>query len=153
MAATIQVVLQQSVESLGGGGDVVKVRPGFARNYLIPRGLAVPATKGNLARISELKAAADAAARKEAEEAKALAERLEATSVKLSRAVGAENKMYGSVTSKDIEEAFAQEGVTFDRRHLQLPEPIKALGLHEVPIKLAGGVSATLRVEVIKQAG
>lgn len=151
MATPIHVVLQHDVDNLGQSGDVVRVRPGYARNFLIPRGLAVPASAGNLARIDELKRSAASRAARELEVARDLAKRLEATSVKIARAVGEENKMYGSVTSRDIEEAYRQLGLEIDRKKIRLAEPIKQLGLAEVPVKLHGDITATLRVEVVKQ--
>lgn len=150
MASQIRVVLQQDVDNLGAGGEVVQVRPGFARNYLIPRGLAMPATKGNLARVEDLKRQAATRAAEALEAAKQLKGKLEAISVKLERAVGEEAKMYGSVTGKDIEEAYAAQGLVIDRRKVQLAEPIKGLGLSEVKVKLHHDVTATLRVEVVK---
>jgi large subunit ribosomal protein L9 len=152
MATAIKVVLQQDVDNLGTSGEVVRVRPGYARNFLIPRGLAAPATERNLARVDELKKAAADRAAKVLEAAKATAQKLEAARVKLERAVGEENKMYGSVTTKDIEEAYAAIGIEIDRRKVLLPEPIKTLGLHEVGIKLHGDVTAQLRVEVVKKS-
>lgn len=151
MAAPIKVVLQEDVQHLGASGDVVRVRPGYARNFLIPRGMAVIATKANVARIEEVKRLAAIRAEKALEAAKVLATKLEATAVKLQRAVGAENKMYGSVTSKDIEEAFAGIGFELDRKNIELADPIKTLGLHDVPVKLHTTVKATLKVEVTKQ--
>ncbi len=151
MAHPIKVVLQSEVEHLGNSGDVVKVRPGFARNFLIPRGLAAPATSGNLARVDELKAKAAERAAQVKADAEALKTKLEAVSIKVSRQVGEENKMYGSVTSRDIEEEYASaHGLKFDRRKLQLAEPIRELGLSEVPLQLHHDVVAKLRVEVIK---
>jgi large subunit ribosomal protein L9 len=150
VATQIRVVLQEDVENLGSGGEVVRVRPGFARNYLIPRGLAAPATTGNLARVEELRKLAAARAAETLAAAKSLKDKLEKSSVKLERAVGAESKMYGSVTAKDIEEAYAAEGLVIDRRKLTLADPIKELGLHEVGVKLHADVTATLRVEVVK---
>lgn len=150
MANQIQVVLQQDVDNLGSGGEVVAVRPGYARNYLIPRGLAMPATKGNLARIEDLKRQATARAADELEAAEQLKAKLEATSVKLERSVGEEARMYGSVTSKDIEEAYAAQGLKIDRRKIELAEPIKTLGLSDVKVKLHPQVEANLAVEVVK---
>ena len=150
MATQIHVVLQQDVQNLGKSGDLVRVRPGYARNFLIPRGFAAPATAGNLARIEDLRQKARARAAKELTAAQETAKKLESVSVKIARAVGEENKMYGSVTSKDIEEAFAAIGVELDRKKITLADPIKTLGLSEVPIKLHHDVTATLRVEVIK---
>lgn len=152
MATPIQVVLQNEVEHLGQSGDVVRVRPGYARNYLIPRGLAALATAGNLARVEELKAQARERAAQARVEAEGLKKQLEAVSVKISRQVGAGNKMYGSVTARDIEEAYQEShNLRFDRRKLQLSEPIRQLGLSEVPLQLHPDVTALLRVEVVIQ--
>ena len=151
MANAIRVVLQDDVVNLGTSGDVVRVRPGYARNYLIPRGLAALATEAALARVQELKRQAEERVKERLGEAQALKVKLEATSIKLERSVGEENKMYGSVTVKDIEEAYQQLGVEVDRRKVLLAEPIKSLGLHEVSVKLHPEVSAQLRVEVVKK--
>jgi large subunit ribosomal protein L9 len=151
MATATKVLLQADVDNLGSGGEIVRVRPGFARNFLLPRGLAVPATAGNLARVEDLKKAA--AGRKQAEmvEAQEVAKKLEGSSVKITRAAGEGDKMFGSVTSKDIGDAFEKIGVTIDRKRIQLPEPIKTLGTFEVPLKLHGSVTVTLKVEVAKK--
>jgi len=151
MATPIKVVLQKEVDKLGHGGDVVRVRPGFARNFLVPRGMAVLATESNLKRVDELRRAAVAQANKALAEAKELQHKIEAVAVKIERAVGEEGKMYGSVTARDIELAFAAAGVTLDRKKLVLVEPLKTLGLAEVPIKLHPDVVAKLRVEVVKK--
>jgi large subunit ribosomal protein L9 len=152
MATPIKVVLQKDVDNLGNGGDVVRVRPGYARNYLIPRGLAVPATSANLLRVDELKKAAQVLAQKTLAEAKEQQQKIEAVAVKIERAVGDEGKMYGSVTARDIEMAYAAAGVTLDRKRILLPEPLKTLGLSEVQIRLHPEVNAKLRVEVVKKA-
>ena len=151
MATPIQVVLQREVHNLGESGDVVRVRPGYARNFLYPRQLALPASSGNLARVEEFKRLA--AARNEAakKQARGTADQLAAVSVKITRAVGEENKMYGSVTAKDIESAYAEKGITIDRKLMELPEPIRTLGLSEVKVRLYADVTAVLRVEVVKQ--
>jgi large subunit ribosomal protein L9 len=152
MATPIKVVMQKDVDNLGSGGDVVRVRPGFARNYLVPRGLAVPATAANLLRVDELKKAAQALAQKTLVEAKEQQQKLEAVSVQIERAIGDEGKMYGSVTARDIELAFATAGIAIDRKRILLPEPLKTLGMAEVPIRLHAQVTAKLRVEVRKKA-
>lgn len=152
MATPIKVVLQKDVDTLGHGGDVVRVRPGYARNFLLPRGLAVPATPANLKRVDELRKIAQAHAEKALAEAKEFQQKIQAVSVKIERSVGEEGKMYGSVTTRDIELAFAAAGVELDRKKIVLAEPIKALGLAEVQIKLHANVTATLRVEVVKKA-
>ena len=151
MATNMHVLLQADVDNLGTGGEVVKVRPGFARNYLLPRGLAVPATTSNLARVEELKKAAAARKSQEIAAAQELAKKLEGSSVKIARSFGEEGKMYGSVTSKDIAEAFEKSGLTFDRKNIQLAEPLKTLGTFDVPVKLHSTVSINLKVEVVKK--
>jgi large subunit ribosomal protein L9 len=153
MANPIQVVLQDDVEHLGASGDVVRVRPGYARNFLIPRRLAAPATPGNLARVEELKAKARERAAAAKADAEKLKKQLESVSIKVARQVGAENKMYGSVTSRDIEEAYASaHHIQFDRRKLKLGEAIRTLGLTAVPLQLHPEVTAMLRVEVVIQS-
>jgi large subunit ribosomal protein L9 len=152
MATPIKVVLQQDVDNLGHGGDVVRVRPGFARNFLIPRGFAVVASTANVVRLEALKKAALAAAARLLEEAKQSAKAIEAVSVKIERSVGEEGRMYGSVTARDIEEAFAAAGQPIDRKKIVLPEPIKQLGPATVALKLHSQVSANLQVEVVKKA-
>jgi large subunit ribosomal protein L9 len=130
---------------------VVRVRPGYARNFLYPRSLAMPATKGNLARVEELRRSAAQRAAEARKAAVAVAEQIEAASVKIERAVGEENKMYGSVTSRDIEEAFAEKGIQVDRKQMDLKDPIRVLGLSEVKVRLYRDVTAVLRVEVVIQ--
>lgn len=151
MATNTHVLLQADVENLGTGGEVVKVRPGFARNYLLPRGLAVQATPSNLARVEELKQAAAARKSQEIAAAQELAKKLEGSSVKIARSFGEEGKMYGSVTSKDIVEAFEKSGLSFDRKNIHLAEPLKTLGSFDVPVKLHSTVSINVKVEVVKK--
>ncbi len=151
MATNVKVLLKSNVENLGDGGDVVKVRPGFARNYLLPRGFAVPATAGNLQRVEELKRLAAEQAKAELAGAKELEVRLGAVSVQIERAAGEEDKMWGSVTSRDIAEAFARVGVEIDRRKIQLKDPIKTFGSAELSIKLHHDVTATLKIDVVKK--
>lgn len=151
MATQIKVLLKNDVPSLGQGGEVVRVRPGFARNFLLPRGLAVPATAGNLARVEDLKRQVASQAKQELEQANAAAAQLASVSVTIARAVGEEGKMYGSVTAKDIEDAFKAAGVTVDRKKIVLTDAIKALGAYEVPIKLHASVTANLKVNVTKK--
>jgi large subunit ribosomal protein L9 len=151
MATQIKVLLKNDVPSLGSGGEVVRVRPGFARNFLLPRGLAVPATAGNLARVEDLKRHVASQAKAELEQANALAAQVSGVSVTIARATGDEGKMYGSVTTKDIEDAFIAAGVKIDRKKIVLAEALKALGTFEVPIKLHASVTATLKVSVVKK--
>jgi large subunit ribosomal protein L9 len=151
MASQIKVLLKNDVPSLGTGGEIVRVRPGFARNFLLPRGLAVPATAGNLARVEDLKRQVASQAKQELEQASAAAAQVNGASVTITRAVGDEGKMYGSVTTKDIEDAFTAAGVKIDRKKIVLADPIKTIGSFEVPIKLHASVTATLKVTVSKK--
>jgi large subunit ribosomal protein L9 len=151
MANQIKVLLKNDVVNLGTGGEVVRVRPGFARNFLLPRGLAVPATAGNLARVEDLKRQVASQAKLEVEQANAAAAQIAGVSVSIARAVGEEGKMYGSVTTKDIEDAFLAVGVKIDRKKIVSADAIKSLGSFEVPIKLHASVTATLKINVVKK--
>ncbi len=151
MAGSVKVLLKKSVESLGSGGEVVRVKPGFARNYLLPRGFAVPATAGNLARVAELKRLAEDQAKEEIAKARELEVKLGAVTVQIERASGEEDRMWGSVTAKDIEEAFSNVGVKIERRKIQLPEPIKTFGPQEVPFRIHTAVLGALKIEVVKK--
>ncbi len=151
MASNVKVLLKKNVDSLGLGGEVVRVKPGFARNYLLPAGLAVPATAGNLARVAELKRLAAQQAEEELAVAKEMGVKLGAMSVEIERAAGEEDRMWGSVTARDIEEAFERVGVKIDRKRIQLAEPIKTFGPTEVPIRLHQALIASLKVEVKKK--
>lgn len=147
MATHIHVVLTQDLTNVGKGGELVKVRPGFARNYLVPRGLAIGATEGNIKRIEHQKKVAEAKAAKVLDEANDLSKKLSAVKLNISRQVGEGDKLYGSVTHRDIEEALAKQGFVVDRRRI-LTEALKTLGTHEVQIRLAPTVTATISVEV-----
>ena len=147
----MDVILREDIDKLGTRGQVVNVATGYARNFLYPRSLALPATAGNTARVEEFRRMARGRAEAAHKQAQATADQLSAVSVKITRAVGEENKMYGSVTSKDIESAYADKGIIVDRKLMDLPDPIRTLGLTEVKIRLSPEVSALLRVEVVKQ--
>lgn len=151
MATTLQVILQSDVPNLGASGELVKVRPGFARNFLLPRKLAVPATTAQVNRINHEKAVAVARAEKNKKEAQVLAEKISALKVTLARSVGEDNKLFGSVTTKEIESEVKKAGLTVDRKKMHLAEPLKALGTFEIPVKLMADVTATLKVEVVKK--
>lgn len=150
MPATIQVILNHDVHNVGKSGDLVRVRPGFARNFLLPRALAVPATTAAVNRISHEKAVAVAKAEKAKKEAREQASKLDGLVIVISRPVGEEDRLFGSVTSKDIHAALKAKGVELDRKKMHLAEPIKALGTFDVPVKLLGDIGATLKVEVTK---
>lgn len=148
MASHIRVVLTEDMPSLGKSGELVRVRPGFARNFLVPRGLAIGATAGNVALIEHQKKVAEARAAKVSKEANELATKLSNVKVSIGRQVGEGNKLYGSVTSRDIEEALAAQGFVVDRRRIST-EPLRALGSHSVQVRLGPSVNATIQVEVV----
>jgi large subunit ribosomal protein L9 len=149
MPATIQVVLQHDVDNVGKSGELVKVRPGYARNFLIPRQLAVPATTAAINRINHEKAVALAKAEKLKKESRELAAQINALEIVLTHRVGEDGKLFGSVTTKEIEAAAKAKGVSLDRKKMHLAEPIRALGKYEVPVKLLTDVVATLKVDVV----
>ena len=148
MATHIHVVLAEDMPSLGKSGELVKVRPGFARNYLVPRGLAMGATKGNVARIEHQKKVAEAKAAKVHKEANELATKMSEVKVSIGRQVGEGDKLYGSVTTRDIEEALSAQGFTVDRRRI-VTEPLRALGSYPITVRLGPQVTATITVEVV----
>ena len=151
MPATIQVVLQHDVDNVGKSGDLVKVRPGFARNYLIPRSLAVPATTAAVNRINHEKAVAVARAEKLKKEFKDVAAKIDGLTVSIARPVGEDERLFGSVTLKDIHAAVKATGFGSDRKQTHLAEPITARGTIDVPVKLMTDVTATIKVEVVKK--
>jgi large subunit ribosomal protein L9 len=151
MATTLQVILQSDVPNLGASGELVKVRPGFARNFLLPRKLAVPATSAQINRLNHEKAVAVARADKNKKEAQALAEKIGALKVTIARSVGEDDKLFGSVTAKEIEGEVKKAGLAIDRKKMHLAEPLKSLGVFEIPVKLMTDVTATLKVEVVKK--
>ena len=147
----MEVILRQTVENLGNPGDVVKVKNGFARNYLLPRGLAYEATPGNLKRIQQEKDRLEAAENTRKMTAQELAAKLEQVSLTFSARVGEEGKLFGSVTSTDIAHQLEAQGFHLEKRQIDLHEPIKALGVYRVPIRLHAEVKPEIRVWVIKQ--
>ncbi|HEY8549414.1 MAG TPA: 50S ribosomal protein L9 [Vicinamibacterales bacterium] len=147
----IEVILREPVENLGSRGDIVKVADGYARNYLLPRNLALAVTPGNRRQIEAEK---KRAAEREAEErmiAEALAARLVQAETVIARRVGEQDHLFGSVTSADVAEALARLGFEVDKRKIQLPEPIKSLGEHFVPVRLHRDVTAQVKVLVVKE--
>ncbi|HGY54616.1 MAG TPA: 50S ribosomal protein L9 [Caldithrix abyssi] len=147
----MEIILRQDYERLGKTGDVVKVKPGFARNFLIPKGIAYLATESNKKRLeNDLKQQTwrQAKDKKLAEE---LAKKLESVSCTITVQVGEEDKLFGSVTSQNIAEALKAQGYEVDKRKIQLEEPIKSLGIYSVPVKLHSEVEATVKVWVVKE--
>ncbi len=148
----MQVVLLKDVEKVGRRGDVVSVRGGFGRNFLIPRNLACPATKENVAFAETEKAHAARRKTRKKEEAEALAQKLAPVRLRIEVAVGEKEKIFGSVTAQDVAQALAREGFSVNKKHVQLAEPIKSLGPHSVTVELGAGVKANVAVEVVKKS-
>ncbi len=148
----MKLILREDVENLGKGGELVEVKPGYGRNYLLPRGLAVVANPRNIREIEHQKQVAAAKAAKMRASAEALARRLADTPVSLTRKVGEQDKLYGSVTAMDIAEALGRRGLSIDRRSIDLAEPIKTVGEFEVPVKLHHEVAGKVKVKVEPEA-
>ena len=147
----MEVILRQAIEKLGNPGDLVKVSPGYARNYLIPRGIAYEATPGNVKRIAQEKARLEAAENTRRASAQDIAAKLEQVSLTFSARVGEEGKLFGSVTTADIAQQLEAQGYHIEKRQIDLHEPIKALGVYRVPIRLHADVKPEIKVWVIKQ--
>ena len=147
----MQVILRERLENLGNVGDVVSVKPGYARNYLVPKGLAYEANDANLKRIGREREKAERNAAVELGAARERATAIEGISVTFTARAGEEGKLFGSITSSDIAEKLAEQGVEIDRRQIQLDEPIKALGVFTVPVRLHADVRPELKVWVVKE--
>ena len=145
----MQVILKEDVHNLGKAGDLVKVKPGFGRNYLIPQGKAIVATAGNIKEIEHHKKLIAAKQAQLSKDAQAMADQLAAIEVQIERQAGEEDKLFGSVTSRDIEAALADKGVTIDHKKVHMPEPIKTIGYHTVEIRLGNGVTGKIKVVVV----
>ncbi len=148
----MKVILREDVPDVGQAGQTVDVKPGYGRNFLIPRNLAIPATSGNLKAIGEIEKQKNIRARKRRKAAEVVKTKIEKLSLSHEVLVGEEDKMFGSVTSADIAEMLNKEGVIVDKRSIELEEPIKALGVYTVPVKCDKDVTASLRLWVIKKS-
>jgi large subunit ribosomal protein L9 len=146
----MEIILREHVEHLGRRGDIVSVADGYARNYLLPRKLALPATEGNKKRVERERKLAEAREADERRAAEAMAESLGAVEIVVARRVGENDTLYGSVTSADVAASLAEKQVEIDRRKIQLPEPLKALGEYDVPVKLHRDVTGQVKVKVVK---
>ncbi len=151
MPRNLQVILTDDIPNVGHSGDLVKVKPGFARNFLLPRRLAALATADNVARIEHEKRVALAKAAKLRAAAQELAGKLSLIKLTLKAQVGEGNKLYGSITSRDVEAALADQGFEIDRRKIAM-EPIKELGSFKLTLKIANGVDAVVDVDVVPNA-
>jgi large subunit ribosomal protein L9 len=144
----IDLILREAVPSLGKPGDLVRVKPGYARNFLLPRGLAFEATEGNKKRIAAESKARSSREAAERAEAQAFAAKLEAVELAFTAKAGEDGKLFGSVTSADIATALEQQGLTVDKRKIELAHPLKELGFHSVPVRLTHDVHAEVKVNV-----
>lgn len=144
----IEVILREDMKTLGRAGEMVRVKPGYARNYLLPQGLAYEATEGNKKRIAAETRVRTSRNEAERAEAQRLATTLGAVKLNLTGKAGEEGKLFGSITSQDIADALAREGHTVDKRRIELEHPIKTVGEHAVAVRLHPEVHAELRVSV-----
>ena len=147
----MEVILREFVEKLGKRGEVVKVSAGYARNYLLPRKLALPATDGNKKHVERERKIMETREADEKSQAEALAARLAAIDIRIARRVGDTDQLYGSVTAADITEYLKAKGFDVDRRKLILPEAIKSIGEYDMPLKLHREVTVPLKVRVVKE--
>jgi large subunit ribosomal protein L9 len=147
----MKVILQETVEGLGHVGDLLDVSDGFARNYLLPRRKALEASSRNVKALEHVKRVSAEKARKEKQQIEAVAKKISAVSLTVTAQVGKDDKMFGSVTVKDIVEGLAEHGFEVDRRRIQLAQPIKELGTFTVPVKLHRDVTASVSVMVVKK--
>lgn len=147
----MKIILRKDHEKLGPVGSLVDVRDGYARNYLIPQGIAFPATEGGMRALAEEKKQAEQRTEKELKTGQKLAADLEKVSITLQMKVGEDEKLFGSVTSQMIAEALKEKGYDIDKRVIELEEPIKALGIYSVPVKLHQSVVGKVKVWVVRE--
>lgn len=146
----MQIVLRSDVDKVGNKGDIINVADGYARNFLIPRGHAIAATKGITAQARSMRAAREKHDAKARENAQQVAAKLVAATLKIDARTGSEGKLFGSVTNADVVEAVRQQlGIEIDRRQIDLHDPIRSVGEHDVPVKLHADVQITVKVEVV----
>lgn len=148
----MKVILREDVPDIGTAGQTVEVKDGYGRNFLIPRNLAIPATKGNLNAIGEVTKQKDLRERKSRREAEVVKDKIEKLSLSAEVLVGEEDKVFGSVTVRDIVELMEKEGVTVPKHAVQLESPIKVLGVYTIPVKIEKDVIAELKLWVVKKS-
>jgi large subunit ribosomal protein L9 len=148
MATHLQVILKQDVDKLGRAGELVRVKPGFARNFLLPRGLAVVASDDNIAQIEHERRIALALAEKQRKVAQGSAAQIDGLTIEIPMQVGEGDRLFGSVTSRDVAQALQSRGIDIDRKKLQLPDSIKSAGDYDVAVKLGQDVTATFKLRV-----
>jgi large subunit ribosomal protein L9 len=145
----MQVILREDVPNLGNSGEVITVRDGYGRNYLIPRGLAVLATPRNVRRLTHEKRVIEKRDEKRQKDAETIKAQIEALSLTITKHTGEEDKLFGSVTTREIAEGLKEEGFEIDRKVISLEQPIKALGVYTVPVRLRRDIIAELKVWVV----
>lgn len=147
----MEIILVQAIKGLGSEGDVITVADGYARNYLVPQGMAIVANKSNMKRIDDIKRRQITRERKELEQAQQAAEQMANVSCTIPVQVGEDDKLFGSVTSQDIARALEKEGMAIDRRKIMLEEPIRELGVFNVNVKIHPEVTGVVKVWVVKE--
>ena len=147
----MQIILQEDVEKLGARGEVVTVAEGYARNYLLPRKLALEASAGNLKRLEKIRVSLAKRTATERDQAQKQAELLNGVALTFARKAGESEQLFGSVTAADIADELAKQGFEIDKRRIQLAEPIKVIGGHEVTARLVHGITATFKVNVTRE--
>lgn len=147
----MKVILRKDMEKLGKVGAVVDVKDGFARNYLIPRDLVFPASEGNMRALEEEQKQSARRGEKEKKHNEVVAQELEKVSITIQMKVGEDEKLFGAVTSQMIADALAEKQITLDKRSIDLEEPIKSLGIYDVPVRLSQGVAAKIKVWVVRE--
>jgi len=147
----MEVILRTDVPKLGKAGDVVKVKDGFARNYLLPKGLAIPANQKTIKALENQRKIILAKAERERKKAQSLAEKLTGLTLTFYRKVIEGDRIYGSISAQDIVKALEEKGLSLERRFVLLDEPIKQLGTYEIPIRLGPGVEVKIQVEVVEE--
>ena len=147
----MEVILKEHVDNLGRRGDIVKVAAGYARNYLLPRKLALAVNEANKRQVEREKKLGEVRDAEERNQADALAQRLAETDIEIARRVGEHNALYGSVTSADVVQALTTKGFDIEKRKVQMPDPFKALGEYTVPVKIHRDVTAQVKVKVVAE--
>jgi len=151
MAKYMKLILKEDVEKLGESGDIVDVKPGYGRNYLIPQGKAIMATDGAVKQLEMIKEKAERRAELTIEKAQDMADRLETTSVTIPVSVGEDERIHGSVTNQDIADALAERDIEIDRRKIEIDQDIKTLGEYTATVNLLNEIKATIKVWVVKE--
>jgi large subunit ribosomal protein L9 len=147
----MEIILTENVDGLGNIGDLVKVKPGYARNYLVPQRMAVAADSRNVKELEHQKRQLERKRQRVTQAAEVFKKRIESTPLVVTHKAGEEGKLYGAVTSMELEEKLAAKGIEIDRKRIQLTEPIKSLGEHEVLVKLDVGITATIKLNVVAE--